>query len=176
MFIKESFIKLLKQKPISKISIKELCDDAEINRTTFYSHYSDQYDLLRQIEQEVITDFNKYINDHMTCETSETTIQLLIQLLEYAAKNSDLFEVLLSDNGGTEFQKALLSITQERLIPSFQNNKNLNERTLEYLQVFVIAGMLRIVQKWLEDGTIESTQQMAKLISKLLFKGISSYF
>ena len=47
MVLQDSLIELMKEKPISKITIKELCEKADINRTTFYAHYTDQYDLLR---------------------------------------------------------------------------------------------------------------------------------
>lgn len=46
----ESFISLLKQKPIDKISVTELCQAANVNRGSFYAHYADVYDLLDQIE------------------------------------------------------------------------------------------------------------------------------
>lgn len=46
----ESFISLLKQKPIDKISVTELCQAANVNRGSFYAHYADVYDLLGQIE------------------------------------------------------------------------------------------------------------------------------
>ncbi|MFR9208180.1 MAG: TetR/AcrR family transcriptional regulator [Lachnospiraceae bacterium] len=52
MLIRKAFTDLLKQKPIQSISIKELCESAGINRGTFYSHYSDIYDLLKQIEDD----------------------------------------------------------------------------------------------------------------------------
>lgn len=50
MILRQSLIEVLKEKPISRLTIKELCERADINRATFYSHYSDQFDLLKQIE------------------------------------------------------------------------------------------------------------------------------
>ena len=47
MVLEDSFIKLLEKKDISQISITEICDNADINRATFYAHYSDQNDLLK---------------------------------------------------------------------------------------------------------------------------------
>ena len=47
MLIRRAFMELLKQKPLQNISIKELCEKAEINRGTFYAHYTDVYDLLK---------------------------------------------------------------------------------------------------------------------------------
>ena len=44
--LKESFLTLLKQKPVNKITVKEVCEIAELNRATFYAHYSDCFALL----------------------------------------------------------------------------------------------------------------------------------
>lgn len=52
--IKEAFFKLRKEKPLEKITVKELAELAFINKATFYSHYQDIYDLSEQLENEVI--------------------------------------------------------------------------------------------------------------------------
>ena len=57
MLIRHTFTDLLRQKPIQSISIKELCDGAGINRGTFYAHYNNIYDLLKKMEEEMLTDF-----------------------------------------------------------------------------------------------------------------------
>ena len=50
--IRDAFLDILKEKPVSKITVKEICDQAEINRGTFYKHYRDCYDLLHHIEED----------------------------------------------------------------------------------------------------------------------------
>ena len=54
MVIKESLYKLLEKKHLSEITVKELCAQADINRTTFYRNYMDIYDLYEQLEEELI--------------------------------------------------------------------------------------------------------------------------
>ena len=52
--IQEAFWKLLKEKPLAKITVKEVCDLAGINRGTFYKHYMDPYDLMDKIQEEMV--------------------------------------------------------------------------------------------------------------------------
>ena len=59
MFIKQSLTELLKTKPLKKITVKEICEKAEINRATFYKHYLDVYDLLDQIENQLIEELKQ---------------------------------------------------------------------------------------------------------------------
>ena len=55
--LRDSLLKCMRQKPIRKITVKEVCEMAELNRATFYSHYHDCFDLLEQIENDMLDHF-----------------------------------------------------------------------------------------------------------------------
>lgn len=175
MLLKNSLVELMNEYTISKISVKMLCERADINRSTFYTHYTDQFDLLSKLEQEVIAEIKKQIEKHEFQMHNEETVQGLNDILVYIAQNADLCKVLLSDNGDPNFQREVMIIAQQKTIEELHNYRNLDGRTLEYLQSFVIAGALNIVQKWLQDGMIESTEKMADFISRLLYKGMVDF-
>jgi len=48
MVLKQSFLKLLKEKPVNRITVKEVCALAQLNRATFYAHYSDCFALMER--------------------------------------------------------------------------------------------------------------------------------
>lgn len=175
LLLKESLLELMKEQPISKISVKMLCEAADINRSTFYAHYTDQYDLLRQMEQEVIAELKEYISKHVFSENSPLTIQAMKRIIDYSAENADLFKVLLSEHGDTPFQRDIMLLAQDKIISDL-HNLSIDARTSEYLQSFVINGALSILQKWLQDGMQESTQEMAELAAKLLYQGLSGFY
>ena len=52
--LKECLIALLKKKPYSSITVKELCDLADVNRGTFYYHYTDIFDMIKKVEEEFL--------------------------------------------------------------------------------------------------------------------------
>ena len=54
MVLKNSFVQLLNEKSFDKITVKELCERADVNRGTFYVHYKDQQDLLHQIQKDFL--------------------------------------------------------------------------------------------------------------------------
>ena len=176
MLLKESLIRLMQTHPISKISVKMLCEDADINRSTFYTHFTDQYDLLHQIEQVVLDEFSDYMNTPPIADLSKRAEIIMEQLFDYVSENASLFKVLLSDNGDPEFQSSIVALAQEQIISNLRNDQSIDTRTSDYMQCFIIAGALKILQKWLHDGAIESSKQMAELVSNLFFQGISSYF
>lgn len=73
LLIRRAFTDLVKQKPIQSISIKELCEIAGINRGTFYSHYTDIYDLLEKIEAEMLQDFQASLAPLLENDDNELT-------------------------------------------------------------------------------------------------------
>jgi len=176
MLLKNSLVKLMAGTSISKISVKMLCEYADINRSTFYAHYTDQYDLLKQLEQEVIAELKKYITKDAFSKKSAQTIQSMNKILDYISKNADIFKVLLSENGNSTFHKEFMILAQEEILTDILSKPGVDERTSEYLQCFAVTGALSIVQKWLQDGTIESTEKMSELTSKLLYNGFSVFY
>ena len=178
LILKQTLIQLLKELSIAKISVKMLCGTANINRSTFYSHYDDQYDLLRDIEQEVIDEMKGSIALHIFNDNSSHIIQIMNQIYHYAAENADLFKVLLSNNCGSEFRRDIMllaqdTITSDPVNTQPQDTQETHTRYSEYTLNFIITGGISILQKWLNDGLIESSQEMAEISSKLICYGMS---
>ena len=85
--IKNAFIELRSKKPLEKITIKELCELACINKSTFYSHYRDIYDLSDSMEEEVVRSITNSIShpEYITENPAEFTRELF---LAYLSQNS----------------------------------------------------------------------------------------
>ena len=88
MMIQQTFLDLLKKKPISKITVKEICDIAQINRATFYKHYQDPYDLLEQFQNEAI----QGLLDMIEASSEKSTEQILLSILTIMKENKDICE------------------------------------------------------------------------------------
>jgi Transcriptional regulator len=175
MVIRDSFVKILKQKPISKITIKEICAEADVNRATFYAHYSDQYDLLRQIENDLIDDINQYLNSYDFTNKPDVPVEMLEKIIEYVKENSELFELLLNSNGDIQFQQEITKVVgQQHLLPA-SISQSLSEEDAEYIYLFFANGSIGVIQKWLEDGMKKPVGEMAELILRTTSQGRASF-
>ena len=170
--LKDALVNFMQKQHISSISVKALCETADINRSTFYAHYTDQYDLLRQTEDDVITKLRLHLEQQDYNHKLPISAQVLTRILEYAKENAELFKVLLSENCDFAFQKDVIALAQ---IVSSQYNKALDARTKEYLEAYSITGCISIFHKWLKDGTIESTEEITELILNIVYNGMA-YF
>ena len=168
--LKNALVQLMQEQHIAKISIRAICEVADINRSTFYVHYTDQYDLLNKIQQEVLDNLNRYLNKQDLDENHPMSVQVLTRVLDYVKENVELFKALLSENCDFAFQKDLMELAQ---VISAQQNPALDERTQEYIKLFGFTGIISILQKWLHDGTNESPAQMAEFVTQICYYGIS---
>jgi AcrR family transcriptional regulator len=166
MVLKKSLIKLLAQKDISQITVKELCEDADINRTTFYAHYSDQYDLKSKIEDELLENISSYLSDSMESGSDEV-VDAVEKIFEYIRENAELCQMLLSDRGDINFQKRIMMLIYSGKIDTLISGGRIPGEYADYIRAYIITGCIGVVQKWLDDNMARPSRNMAKLLVAL---------
>ena len=105
----EAFLSILKNKPIAKITVKEICTAADINRTTFYKYYKDTYDLLEQIEDELIDNLQANLEHVDKSSLSDIFTIILTDISE----KRELYVTLFSESQGKVFRERLFSLCYE---------------------------------------------------------------
>jgi AcrR family transcriptional regulator len=167
MVLKDSFIKLLEKKDISKISIKEICEDADINRATFYAHYNDQYDFMKRIQDDLLENIENYLTVYTKNEPPTIPVDSVEHIFEYIKENARLCKLLLSDRGDLNFQKRVLMLVYEKNMIDLIRNGVTSKEDAEYTFAFILTGCVGVIQKWLNDDMVKSPRYMAEIIIKL---------
>ncbi|WP_117168100.1 TetR/AcrR family transcriptional regulator [Paraliobacillus sediminis] len=172
MVLKESLMKLLKQKSISTVTVKEICALADINRSTFYAHYLDQFDLLNQIEEEIIVDMNDKLMayDH---HQDDESLQMTERIIEYVAQNSDVCTTLFGEHGDSTFKKRVIIVASEHTVKNWLSIYPIDPEISEYASMFAISGSIHVLENWLKNGMDKSPKEIAELINNLTNKGLS---
>lgn len=168
--LKDSFTNLLRKESIHKISVREICDGAQINRTTFYKYYGSQYDLLTDMENDVLTQIGNFLGENTG--NINDSLQRLVQIIVFISENIDLCRILLNNNVDPEFPERLLNL------PSIRNHMDhlmtdYDEEKLEYIFNFVINGGFAMVKKWINKDKRESPEEMAAILSGTIIKLVS---
>lgn len=164
MLLKKSFIKILEKKDISRITIKEICEFADINRSTFYAHYTDQYDLMKKIQDELIENVEAYLSPYIYYETSNVSQEMLKGIFEHIKDNAEICQILLSERGDIHFQKRVLNLVYGKYMDDLTKKMGLNKEDADYICAYSISGCIGVIQKWLNDDMIKSPKFMAKII------------
>lgn len=164
--LKDSLTNLLYEKSIHKISVREICDKAEVNRTTFYKYYGSQYDLLEGIESEFLQNIIKYLGQ----SSEETDLQRLQKVLTYAMNNLDLCRLLFNNNVDPEFPVRLFTLPLVKELLTQLLADGYDGAELEYISGFITSGAYGIIQQWVNKEKPEPPEVMSSFLYSVITK------
>lgn len=140
--IKEAFFTLLKKKPVNRITVKELCELAQLNRATFYAHYKDCFDLMESIEAELLTAFETALQyvDPLDAEALITT------LYDVADENREACQTLIFGNADAIILQQLIQRAKASSINHWKEiMPQSSDADLEMLYTHLSNGLLHVV-------------------------------
>ncbi|MGM9537427.1 MAG: TetR/AcrR family transcriptional regulator [Candidatus Onthomonas sp.] len=169
--LKESLIRLLKEKEIRKISVTELCQDAGINRTTFYSHYSSQYDVLEDMENTMLQEIQAMIAQYQN-EREWNWFERIEAVCKYLKENSEMAKAVLQNNGvESEFASALFQIPEVCHFASDHLPKHYDEVDQELIFTCFSRGGYSVIRQWLVEELPKTPTEIAALTYEIATRG-----
>ncbi len=173
MVIRESFLSLLTDKPITQITVKEICQKSDINRATFYSHYEDVYDLLDQIENEFYDSLMETINAN---KSTLNSVAVPNDILQTIYKYGDLCTVILGKHGDKAFLRKLINLGYIDALSSWRSLfPNISHDELCLIYELIANGCIGLIQIWIEKGMTEHPEEIAEIIVSFTIAGLRGY-
>lgn len=165
--LKDSLIRKLKEESIYKISIRELCEDAGINRSTFYKYYGSQFDLLKEIEEDML----RHVQEALM-QASLVKAESISGVCAYLEDNIELSRLLINNNIDPEFPERLFRMPYIRAELSRALGIYQGEEELEYASIFLSYGCYHMVRRWINKDEHEPPEVIAALLMELIEKVI----
>lgn len=162
---------LMLEKDLNEITVSQLTALADLNRSTFYAHYQDIYDMVEQIETEIFQQFVELV------QSRAPSAQLLTDIFSFLAENADLCAVFLGRHGNYQFVEKFKDVVKQHCL-SYWNDRQtpLNAVQMDYFYAYVTSGCIGLIQKWLETGMQEAPQQLATMAETLIVQGGQVFF
>ena len=161
--IRSAFLEMLREKPYEKITVTDIVNRADINRSTFYAHYPDVRGLVEQITGEII--------DHSVEMAREMDIQDFIadplpylqDLNSYGLENAELYKLLsLSDFALRQMDQVKLTLS-ERLSSAVEIPEHIRNSVDFQIQMnFFLGGIFNIYALWLQGLLACSMDDIAR--------------
>ena len=162
--IRAYFVQALEEKEIGKITVREICEAVGINRSSFYLHYPDVYALLetlcREIGAELFEDFAKAA-EHSQQYFSDA---YLLVLLQHVRRHYKLYRAYIANVGMAQIDQGYQMLFEDIFKPYFRRLGMESERKMEYYFVYVKAGFVAVLSKWMQYGCAESPEEVAQII------------
>lgn len=166
--LRAGLARLMQKKNIREITVTELVDEVDINRSTFYLHYEDIYQMLESIEQEIMEEIKSSIEKNPIDPTASSKAQtFIVHIFSYLEENREICNALLGPHGDMAFVERTEKLVAETVFASLAAQFPRNTPDLIYTYSFCLTGLVGMVKAWLSADKPETPQYMADLTHRL---------
>lgn len=172
--IKSSLIGLMSEKQLADITVSELAQKAQVNRKTFYRHYSSVAQVRAELENDVLSEFAEIMRQQNTScfdigMVFRDITALIMQRREYYSKLLKLNPELFSQGR----VKAMLRRTIE---VSLRGVGGITDKSvLEAVSGFIVSGVLSLYSDWFDGGCTGSIEQITETACRMTKSGLSAF-
>ena len=174
-----ALISLLKKKSFDYITVSEICEEAGVNRSTFYLHYETIGDLLVETTRYLLDDFLSYFSsdnnsvalDLMNCQLSELFFvcdKYLSPYLSYIRDRKEIFGTALVCNQTLGFEDVYKRMFDNIFNPILERF-HYPSSNRQYVMMYYLNGVNAIVLEWLRNGCDKSVQEISEIISSCIY-------
>ena len=166
--LRQAFWELYAEKPVEKISVREITDRAGYNRATFYLYYHDVYELLEEIESTVLGNIERLVNERLLKGEKLEFSQHMNLILRLAQRSRDYTRVLLGPHGDPAFSNRLKEIISPLVDRFFLPEAELDEQARRVVREFYLSGILAIIRTWTAEENPMPIDQLINLLMQMV--------
>ena len=167
----DSLLKLMKNKNFEKIKISDICEESLINRSTFYAHYEDKYELLIDLfEEQKIALLKKLENNENIIFSKEYMMELLNILIDHIDENREMYSAILTNNRDGILIDFLIDAIERDVSDRLKNNNEIIDSNLplDIIVKFYAGGLINIGISWITRNEKYSKEELLSYIDKLI--------
>lgn len=175
----KTLLSLLEKKPFEYITISEICETAGVNRSTFYLHYENTSDLLKETTAYLLDNFASYfsvdaknvIAQFADCDLQDLKFineKYLHPYLSFIKENQRVFSAVLSQP--TAFaSKAIFQRLFDNIFIPILDRFHYPRDEQNYVMMFYLNGITAIIMEWLKDGCQKSIEDISAIIHVCIY-------
>lgn len=156
-FIRQSFMELIKEKKLEKITVTDIVSRADINRSTFYAHYADVRALVEEIQSEVVERSIALFQNADFMEILNSPVPFLKKLVEIANENRELYTILGKQTmAASHIEQIKLALVKKAMNTPQIPEEIRKQKNFEIRAHFFVGGIINVYQQYLV-GTLDAT-------------------
>lgn len=167
----DALLKLMKKKNFEKIKISDICEEALINRSTFYAHFEDKYELLMALfEEQKVSLLEKLEDNENTNFSKEYLMELLNILINHIDENREIYSAILSNNRNGILIDFLIDVIERDVSDRLKDNNDIKNSNLplDIIVKFYAGGLINIGMAWLTSKEKYNKEQLLSYINVLI--------
>ena len=166
---------LTQKKSIKEITVKELVEEVDINRSTFYLHYTDIYSMVSELENELLAQFRHAIDLYPPTSSEDEMCRFFEHIYNILADNREICIALVGENGDISFIRQVEDFVAGRIKKIFESGMVKNIDDTKYVFDFCISGGMGLFKHWLSDENALEPAHMAKITTDMVVGTLKSF-
>ena len=166
---------LTQKKSIKEITVKELVEEVDINRSTFYLHYTDIYTMVSELENELLAQFRHAIDLYPPTSSEDEMCRFFEHIYNILADNREICIALVGENGDISFIRQVENFVAGRIKKIFESGMVKNIYDTKYVFDFCISGGMGLFKHWLSDENALEPAHMARLTTDMVVSAFKSF-
>ena len=171
--IRNAFAKLMVEKDINDITIIELAEAADINRKTFYNYYSGVYQVIEDIENDIIQSYERLLGNVQFKQSMAAPYTLFERFSRLINMDPEFFGYLLTMNGNTALITRIMRLLKDKTREVMVAQVDVEEYKADIMIDFILSGMLSVYQHWYASDKTVPPDEVAQIISTMSFSGFN---
>ncbi|MDR1640780.1 MAG: TetR family transcriptional regulator C-terminal domain-containing protein [Clostridiales bacterium] len=167
--ITEALLKLLEDKPIGRVSVIELCKQAQVNRTSFYAYYSDIFDLIESLETEISASLYENLGE----DNGERDIAVIVG---HIRQNSRFYKIYANTAMESKLVSHMLVVAQKAFGTQLLIEQSGLSAAREYFMEFVKGGVMGVIKLWLASDCNVPDSEIVEFLIDVVKKCHSGAF
>lgn len=172
--MKQGLLELMREKPFPTITAREVTDRMDLNRSTFYLHYPDVSSLLNSIEDDMLSDAQRMIDERQSDIVSASLEPLFRTVLDYIAENREVIHILIVNDSSRFMDRMQELISRNGATVLHARFPKALEEMHRYLLSFIAYGLIGLIQEWIRSDMSIERESLVKDAERMVL-GASEY-
>ena len=173
--IRTALVKLLKHKNIEDITVTEIAKEADVNRKTFYNNYENIYQVIEEIENDIVISFTDLLSKINLDEMLKQPLKIFEMLTNIIQKDFEFYSNLVQAQrlGGFNLVLKITETLKESVKANLPKELFKDKFTMEFSIDYMITGMMEGYTEWLQNPKEISLEKLTSTMSTIMFSGLN---
>lgn len=175
--LKQALAQLMDEKEFKDITVRDITERADLNRGTFYLHYTDTYDILNKIENEILFNIQSMVDEKTNSADLPEDLAscTLMPIAEYIKENADIFRCLMNNKVSADFIEKFRDFIFKNCSEIIKRRFSIKDNNInDYYFSFITYGIIGVIKEWLEKKPLIDVSEIVQFADSIINSSVEA--
>lgn len=174
--ITNAYLELINEMPMEKVTVTKIVERADLNRSTFYAHFTCPQDVMNSIEKDAVDNLLKFVNEVPLGRFLKDPLPLLMKVEDFINERKDYHKMIIYNNQSVGFLENLKEIIVARMMEDKETiTAAKNPLIIQTNLRFFVGGYISLFRDWISGKLDMTLNDMTKMTARTISAGISTF-